>query len=97
MNKQPNPSTCVVPPSGGRVIRAFGDEITVHLGAAETGGKYTMFTDVTPSMFEETHAAETRSGDPESRSGDLETLSRDTEWQSGDAETPFRRPETQSR
>jgi mannose-6-phosphate isomerase-like protein (cupin superfamily) len=48
MNKQPTPSTCVVPPSGGRVIRAFGDEITVHLGAAETGGKYTMFTDVTP-------------------------------------------------
>lgn len=48
MNKQPTPSTCVVPPSGGKVIRAFGDEITVHLGAAETGGKYTMFTVVTP-------------------------------------------------
>ena len=48
MNKQPTPSTCVVPPSVGRVIRAFGDEITVHLSAAETDGKYTLFTDVTP-------------------------------------------------
>lgn len=48
MSAQSVPSTCVVPPSGGRIIRAFGDEITVHLGAAETGGKYTMFTSVTP-------------------------------------------------
>ena len=28
-------------------MRAFGDEVTIHLGAAETGGKYTMFTSVT--------------------------------------------------
>jgi hypothetical protein len=48
MNNQPTSSTCVVPPSGGKVIRAFGDEITVHLGAAETGGRYAMFTAVTP-------------------------------------------------
>jgi quercetin dioxygenase-like cupin family protein len=48
MNNQPAPSTCIVPPSGGKVIRAFGEEITVHLGAAETGGKFTMFTDVIP-------------------------------------------------
>src|SRR5260370_1307321 len=48
MNKQPTPSTCVVLPSGGKVIRAFGCEIIVHLGAAETGGKYTMFTSVQP-------------------------------------------------
>ena len=41
-------ATRIVPPSGGRTIRAFGDEITVHLGAAETDGKYTMFTSVTP-------------------------------------------------
>ncbi len=38
----------VVPPGGGKIIRAFGDEITVHLGGAETGGKFTMFTAVTP-------------------------------------------------
>src|SRR5215467_12904736 len=48
MNKQPTPSSCVVPPSGGRVIRAFGQELTVHLGATETGGKYSVFTVVTP-------------------------------------------------
>ena len=48
MSTPSTPSACVVPPSGGKVIRAFGDEITVHLGGGETGGKYTMFTDVTP-------------------------------------------------
>lgn len=48
MDPQPTPSTCVVLPSGGKVIRAFGDEITVHLGGSETGGKYTMFSAVTP-------------------------------------------------
>ena len=41
-------STRVVLPSAGRVMRAFGDEITVHLGAAETGGLYTTFTAITP-------------------------------------------------
>ena len=38
----------VVPPGDGKVLRAFGDEITVHLSGAETGGKFTMFTTVTP-------------------------------------------------
>lgn len=38
----------IVPPSGGKVIRAFGDEITVHLGGADTGGRCTMFTCLTP-------------------------------------------------
>lgn len=48
MSERPIPSPFIVPPSGGKVLSTFGDEITVHLGAAETGGKYTMFTDVTP-------------------------------------------------
>ena len=48
MNQQPTQSTCVVLPSGSKVMRAFGDEITVHLGGAETGGKYAMFMAVTP-------------------------------------------------
>jgi len=48
VSTQPAPATCVVPPSGGRILRAFGDEITVHLGAEETVGRYTMFTEVTP-------------------------------------------------
>lgn len=38
----------VVAPNGQDPLRAFGDEITVLLGAAETGGKYTAFLDVTP-------------------------------------------------
>ena len=48
MNQHPTQSTCVVLPSRGKVVRAFGDEIIVHLGGAETGGKYTMFSAVTP-------------------------------------------------
>ena len=37
----------VVPPAAGQVIRAFGEEITVHLDGAQTGGAFTMFTEVT--------------------------------------------------
>ena len=48
MNNQPTPSSCVVPPSGSRVIRAYGQELTVHLGSTDTGGKYSVFTDLTP-------------------------------------------------
>ncbi len=40
--------TRIVPPNTGKVLRAFGDEITLHLTGAETGGKYTLFTSVTP-------------------------------------------------
>ncbi|WP_051946223.1 cupin domain-containing protein [Verrucomicrobium sp. BvORR106] len=31
-----------------QIIHAFGDEMHIHLGARETGGQYTLFTDVTP-------------------------------------------------
>jgi quercetin dioxygenase-like cupin family protein len=48
MKTSSTPSTSVVPPSGGRVLRAFGDEVTILLGAAETGGKHAVFTTVTP-------------------------------------------------
>ncbi|MBL9195474.1 MAG: cupin domain-containing protein [Opitutaceae bacterium] len=45
----PSPrSTVVVPPLSARVIRAFGDEVTVLLSGQETGGKYSMFSMVTP-------------------------------------------------
>ncbi len=40
--------TRIVPPAAGRVIRAFGDEVTICLGAAETDGRYALFTVVTP-------------------------------------------------
>lgn len=48
MSTAGNLTPTVVPPGAGRVIRAFGSEIIVHLGAAETGGAYTMFTVLTP-------------------------------------------------
>jgi quercetin dioxygenase-like cupin family protein len=38
----------IVPAAQGRIIRAFGSEITVHLDGSQTGGKFTMFTDLTP-------------------------------------------------
>ena len=41
-------SPCVVPPSAGKIIRAFGDEVTIHLGGTDTGGQLTMWTEVTP-------------------------------------------------
>lgn len=38
----------IVRPNQGKVLRAFGDEVTVCLGGAETGGKFTCFVVVTP-------------------------------------------------
>ena len=31
-----------------RVIRAFGDEMILHLGTKDTGGRFSMWTNVTP-------------------------------------------------
>jgi len=42
-----SPATVVVLPNSGRVLRAFGDEVTVLLSGAETDGRYSMFTTVT--------------------------------------------------
>jgi quercetin dioxygenase-like cupin family protein len=38
----------VILPQSAKTLRAFGDEVYVHLGGAETGGKYTVFTITTP-------------------------------------------------
>lgn len=38
----------VVPPGAGQVVRAFGDEMLVHLDGAQTGGAFAMFTLTTP-------------------------------------------------
>jgi quercetin dioxygenase-like cupin family protein len=43
-----NISPAIVPANVAEVIRAYGDEIRVHLGGKHTGGQYTMFTDTTP-------------------------------------------------
>lgn len=48
MSTQAHPSPAVVLPGSAKVLRAFGDEVTVHLGGDQTGGRFTMFTDVTP-------------------------------------------------
>lgn len=37
-----------VHPNEGKVLLAFGEEVTVYLGGAETGGKFTSFVEVTP-------------------------------------------------
>ncbi|MGI9239984.1 MAG: cupin domain-containing protein [Verrucomicrobiales bacterium] len=36
------------PPADVRVIEAFGDEMHLHLGSDDTGGRLTMWTNVTP-------------------------------------------------
>ena len=35
-------------PGEARVIRAFGDEMILHLGADDTGGRFSMWTNITP-------------------------------------------------
>ncbi|MDF1825858.1 MAG: cupin domain-containing protein [Verrucomicrobiales bacterium] len=40
--------TTIRRPNEARVIRAFGDEMILHLGVEDTGGKLTMWTNVTP-------------------------------------------------
>lgn len=41
-------AAAIVLPGEGEPLRAFGDEITFHLGGAQTGGRYTVCSDVTP-------------------------------------------------
>ena len=48
MSTNADPSPTLVPPGKGRVIRAFGDELHVHLDGADTGGRFAMFTAITP-------------------------------------------------
>jgi quercetin dioxygenase-like cupin family protein len=49
MDAQKTGSTpVVVPHEQGRVLRAFGEEIILHLDGKQTGGKLTMWTEFTP-------------------------------------------------
>lgn len=43
-----SPQTVLILPHEAKKLMAFGDEIVVHMGGEETGGKYTAFTCVTP-------------------------------------------------
>ena len=36
------------PPKEARIVRAFGDEMILHLRSQDTGGKFSMWTNVTP-------------------------------------------------
>ena len=42
------PQATIKKPSEARIIRAFGDEMVLHLGAEDTGGQFTMWTNITP-------------------------------------------------
>lgn len=42
------PYATIRKPSEARVIRAFGDEMVLHLGVEDTGGKFSMWTNITP-------------------------------------------------
>jgi mannose-6-phosphate isomerase-like protein (cupin superfamily) len=48
MNQTSEIAPVVVPPGAGPHYYAFGDEIIVHLSGEQTGGKFTLFTDITP-------------------------------------------------
>jgi quercetin dioxygenase-like cupin family protein len=38
----------VVPDNTAAVLHAFGEEVTIHLDGERTGGKFTMWTEITP-------------------------------------------------
>lgn len=44
----PAPAPAITEADAGKVLRAFGDEIRVQLGGAETGGQLTVFINTTP-------------------------------------------------
>lgn len=43
-----NDPVIVVSPSDGQVLRAFGEEVVIHLDGEQTGGRLTLWTEVTP-------------------------------------------------
>jgi len=43
-----NESAIVVEPGDGRVLRAFGEEVTILLDGDQTGGRLTMWLETTP-------------------------------------------------
>ena len=42
------PQATIRTPNEARVIRPFGDEMVLHSGVEDTGGKFTMWTNITP-------------------------------------------------
>jgi mannose-6-phosphate isomerase-like protein (cupin superfamily) len=48
MNSQKSIAPTLVLPGQGRVLRAFGDEVITHLEAKDTGGAFSLWTNITP-------------------------------------------------
>jgi mannose-6-phosphate isomerase-like protein (cupin superfamily) len=48
MNDTSPLTPAIVLPSSGKHLFAFGEEVIVHLGGIETGGKLAMWTEITP-------------------------------------------------
>lgn len=42
------PTAHITPAGASRVIHAYGDEFHFHLTGEQTGGRYALFTDITP-------------------------------------------------
>jgi hypothetical protein len=48
MNSPNSISPLFVAREGGWQLHAFGDQIIIHLDGSQTGGRFTLFTDITP-------------------------------------------------
>jgi mannose-6-phosphate isomerase-like protein (cupin superfamily) len=48
MNSPTAPTGCIVPPATKAPLHAFGEEVKILLGGAETGGRYSMWEEITP-------------------------------------------------
>jgi quercetin dioxygenase-like cupin family protein len=44
----PDTTRSIIPDSRGQVLRAFGDEVTIKLTGEQTGGKFTLWINITP-------------------------------------------------
>ena len=38
----------IAPPNSGKTLRAFGEEVVLHLTGEQTGGAFTLWTEITP-------------------------------------------------
>lgn len=48
MSHTPNPEAVVVPSAQRQILHAFGEEVQFHLTGAHTGGRQTLWTEITP-------------------------------------------------
>jgi quercetin dioxygenase-like cupin family protein len=48
MHDQKSLQPVLAQPGSGKVLHAFGEEVTIHLSGDQTGGQFTLWTEVTP-------------------------------------------------